>query len=77
MMSTIRASGFTVRITPFMIPAKGSSNPKSVVSVMIEFGTKANAYLLPAERISQSPALSKSRRLDTDAQHPSPLTPGP
>ena len=43
-MSTIRASGFTVRMTPFMIPAKGSSNPKSVVSVMIEFGTKAKTH---------------------------------
>src|ERR1700758_537253 len=34
-MSTIRASGAMPRITPFMIPTKGSEKPKSVVSVIM------------------------------------------
>src|SRR5437867_12259887 len=34
-MSTIRASGAMLRMTPFMIPTKGSLKPKSVVRVII------------------------------------------
>src|SRR5579872_3343109 len=35
-MSAISASGLMLRMTPFIVPAKWSADPKSVVSVMIE-----------------------------------------
>jgi hypothetical protein len=61
-MSTIRALGFTDRMTPFMMPAKGSLSPKSVVRVMIEFGMKANAHRLLLT------AKQKANHRDTEAR---------